>query len=84
MLCWLCVTNLDVSMYAICTEVSFEGVSRPNAFQVLMSSSKRTVVPPHIEHRSNFAAARGDHAIYNKLLDVLERANLVHSYRAIY
>ena len=43
---------------------SIEGVSRPNAFQVLMSSSKRTVLPPHIEHRSNSAAARGDHAIY--------------------
>ena len=83
MLCWLCVTNFDVSMYAIyCT--SIEGVSRPNAFQVLMSSSKRTVRPPHIKHRSNSAAARGDHAIYDKLLDVLERANLVHSYRAIY
>ena len=66
------------------TITSIEGVSRPNAFQVLMSSSKRTVLPPHIEHRSNSAAARGDHAIYNKLLDVLERANLVHSYRAIY
>ena len=68
----------------ITNEVSIEGVSRPNAFQVLMSTSKRTVLPPHIEHRSNSAAVRGDHAIYNKLLDVLERANLVHSYRAIY
>ena len=58
----------------ITNEVSIEGVSRPNAFQVLMSSSKRTVLPPHIEHGSNSAAVRGDHAIYNKLLDVLERA----------
>ena len=77
MLCWLCVTNLDVSIICylleetITNEVSIEGVSRPNAFQVLMSSSKRTVLPPHIEHRSNSAAVRGDHAIYNKLLDGL-------------
>ena len=51
---------------------SVGGMPRPlNAFQVLMSSSSRIVLPLRILSE----AIRGDHAIYNKFLHILEDGN---------
>ena len=43
-----------------------------NAFEILMSSSSRIVLPPCILSE----AIRSDHAIYNKFLHILENGNL--------
>ena len=49
---------------------SVGGMPMPlNAFEILMSSSSRIVLPPRI-------LSGGDHAIYNKFLHILEDGNL--------
>jgi len=42
--------------------------NRPNAFEIMMSAARKVVLPPTYEISSE-QTLRGDHAIYNKLLE---------------
>jgi len=49
--------------------------NKPNAFEIMMSAVHKAVLPPPYETSSE-QTLRGDHAIYNKLLELLHTENL--------
>ena len=49
--------------------------SKPNAFVIMMSAAQKILLPPSYQ-RSGEHPLRGDHAVYNKLLDLLKEMKL--------
>ena len=47
----------------------------PNAFVIMMSAAHKVTLPPSYQ-TSDEEQLRGDHAIYNKLMDLLKSMNL--------
>jgi len=52
--------------------MSASSVRKPNAFEIMMSTTRKIVLPPLYETTSE-QSLRGDHAIYNTLLDLLQK-----------
>ena len=66
--CFTLEDNRSVSTSLSCAHSG----DKPNAFQVMMSAAHKTVLPRPYDEQP----LRGDHAIYNKLLELLNSRNL--------